>query len=435
MLSRLLACGAGISTGTALVLAVLVAGSGSVQTSAKVESGFKAAWGGSIAPPGATSATGTALAAPDPAAPPGLDLQQGPLARQCPLATVEAPWLTVAPLPEPPKLPEAPRSLEARIAFWKKVWGELGDHQTLLVDDRRPSVVHASVDCRDLYATGNSNAKEDCGARVTTARRAVQNKLKDKRAALRALHDKKLARDARQHVIGVQGRKDALDRARERARPQLAHAEALFAEQGVPRLYARAAIVESLWRPEALSRSGAAGAFQFMPKTGREWLQVVDGAVDERLDPLRSSWAAARYLKHIHNDFQSWPLVLTAYNTGPARMKRVMKERHTKDLGVIADRGTLGEYGFDGQNYYAQIVAIARLTRDDEFPLTVETGRTLEVTQDMSFADVVACTQTSPVLLARSNPALSSAVTEGKLAVPKGYVVQLPSEVTLTAMR
>ena len=94
--------------------------------------------------------------------------------------------------------------------------------------------------------------------------------------------------------------------------------------------------MESLWRPEALSRSGAGGVYQFMSKTGRQFLTVEDGVVDERLDPLRAAWAAATYMAKMAKDFNNdWPLVLTAYNTGPTRLKRVMKARHTRDIGKI----------------------------------------------------------------------------------------------------
>lgn len=354
-----------------------------------------------------------------------------PLPASCPLTPHDPPWLAVAP-PVAPTPPVEPRTLTRRVEFWKTVWSERGDNQHLLVDDRRPWVVHAEVDCRDLHAAGNAeSAKADCGARLTEARRAAQKRLKreaHKPAVLKLFDgDRKLARSAHEHLIAIQGRKDALARATARAAPSLGHTEGLFELQEVPRIYARAAIVESLWRPEALSRSGAAGAYQFMPKTGAQFLMVQEGVVDERLDPLRSAWAAAHYMSKMSRDLKDWSLVLTAYNTGPARLKRVMKVRHTRDLGKIADAGDYGEFGFDGQNYFAQIAAIGQLTAAMEFEPEPVVGRALRVDKALPFVELAACVETDVAALARDNPALAAAVVEGKEPIPEGYVARVPS--------
>ena len=360
-------------------------------------------------------------------------LQLPPRPASCPLTPSDPPWLAVTP-PLAPTAPVEPASLARRVELWRRVWGELGDRQHLVVDERRPWVVHAEVDCRALFQGGDeSTAKANCGARVADARRAAQKLLK-KTATSRELikrydGDRRLAKTAHQNLIGLQGRKDALARAKERAAPHLGHTEGLFELQEVPRIYARAAIVESLWRPEALSRSGAAGAYQFMPKTGAQFLMVDEGVVDERLDPLRSAWAAAHYMRLMSKDLKEWPLVLTAYNTGPARLKRVMKVRHTRDLGRIADAGDYGEFGFDGQNYYAQIVAIGQLTAAARFEPEPVVGRALRVDTAVSFADLAACVETDPTTLARDNPALAQAVLEGAAAVPAGYVARVPPAV------
>jgi hypothetical protein len=372
------------------------------------------------------------------------------LSGQCPKTTpVEPPWMDSGPI-APPTAPETPSSLEQRVTFWTRVWGELPDNYHLIVDERRPWVIHAEVDCRDLFGgivapvpgappdEKTVTAKSSCGGRITQARREAQAKWK--RTWSQPAHlklyagNKSLAKNAHEHLLTIQGRKDALARAKDRAGPHLGHSEGLFALEEVPRIYARAAIVESLWRPEALSRSGAAGAYQFMPKTGAQYLHVAEGVVDERLDPLRSSWAAARYMHDMSKQLdKSWPLTLTAYNTGPARLKRVMKHRKTRDLGRIADAGDWGEFGFDGQNYYAQIVAIGRLTVNDAFEPQPVTGRALRLEEGASFADVAACNDIPQDVLARANPALHDDVVEGRAHVPAGYVTYLPDNAARTA--
>jgi membrane-bound lytic murein transglycosylase D len=148
---------------------------------------------------------------------------------------------------------------------------------------------------------------------------------------------------------------------------------------------------------------------------------------------LRSSWAAARYMHDMERQLESWPLVITAYNTGPARLKKVMKVRKTRDLGRIADAGTWGEFGFDGQNYYAQIVAIGRLTLSDPFEPQPVTGRALRVEESATFADIAACADIATSVLAAANPALHDDVIAGKAPVPKGYVAYVPDDAARTA--
>ncbi len=364
---------------------------------------------------------------------------------KCPhLTPVDPPWLVVGPPPPPTaELPVAPRSLERRISFWRTVWGERGDHQHLLVDERRPWVVHADIDCRDLFqsdADNDDGARDTCSKRVAKARHDVLVRLKKhwSRPATLRLFDgnRSLARTAWKNLYHVQGRKDALERATTRADAGLGIAEGTFANADVPRVYARAAIVESLWRPEALSRSGAGGVYQFMPKTGRQFLTVEDGVVDERLDPLRAAWAAATYMAKMAKTFNhDWPLVLTAYNTGPSRLQHVIKARRTHDLGKIADAGDWHEFGFDGENYYAQIAAIGRLTADDRFEVKPFTGHAVRVETALPFATLAACVDAPKDVLADANPALAEPVVDGQLPVPAGYVAHVPTIPVTTASR
>lgn len=399
-----------------------------------------------VAPPAAP-----VVAALPPVVAPAAPVAPAPVAKpppQCPqLTAVDPPWLVVGPPPPPSAQPPvAPRSLERRIAFWLKVWGERGDNQHFLVDERHPWVVHAEVDCRDLFAGAEpgsdaaATAKDACGQRLTTARKAAQAQLKKNWATRTVLrlydNDRSLAKSADKNILDVTGRKDALARAKSRAEPALGLAEGHFANADVPRLYARAAIVESLWRPEALSRSGAGGVYQFMPKTGRQYLTVEDGVVDERLDPLRSAWAAATYLAKLSHEFDGdWPLALTAYNTGPSRLKKVIKARHTHDIGKIADGGDLGEFGFDGENYYAQIAAIGRLTADDRFEPKPVIGHAVRIDSALPFGQLAACVEAPAAALASANPALAQDVVDGKVNVPVGYVAHVPTTPVTTASR
>lgn len=83
-------------------------------------------------------------------------------------------------------------------------------------------------------------------------------------------------------------------------------------------------VIESALNPKATSRMGAAGLWQFMVATGKQYGLEVNSLVDERRDPVKSSYAAARYLKDLYKVYGDWNLVIAAYNCGPENIRKAM---------------------------------------------------------------------------------------------------------------
>ena len=84
-------------------------------------------------------------------------------------------------------------------------------------------------------------------------------------------------------------------------------------------------IIESALNPKATSRVGAAGLWQFMYGTARMYKLEINSFVDERRDPIKSSHAAARYLKDLHKIYNDWILVIAAYNCGPGNVNKAIR--------------------------------------------------------------------------------------------------------------
>jgi membrane-bound lytic murein transglycosylase D len=89
-------------------------------------------------------------------------------------------------------------------------------------------------------------------------------------------------------------------------------------------------VIESSFNPSAVSRVGAAGLWQFMIYTGKQYGLEINSLVDERRDPIKSTWAAARYLKDLYNIYHDWNLVIAAYNCGPNNINKAIRRCNGK---------------------------------------------------------------------------------------------------------
>ena len=98
-------------------------------------------------------------------------------------------------------------------------------------------------------------------------------------------------------------------------------------------------IIESALNPTAVSRVGAAGLWQFMPATGKQYGLKLNSLVDERRDPVKSSQAAARYLRDLYKIFGDWNLVIAAYNCGPENINKAIRRANN----VTSLKGADGE--------------------------------------------------------------------------------------------
>ena len=116
--------------------------------------------------------------------------------------------------------------------------------------------------------------------------------------------------------------------------PVVRELKGIFKEEGVPVELVWIAEVESAFDPDACSESGAMGLFQLMPATARRYgLRI--WPVDDRRDPAGKARVAARYLRHLHVRFGTWPLAVAAYNAGEERIAGILRITHATRLSEI----------------------------------------------------------------------------------------------------
>jgi membrane-bound lytic murein transglycosylase D len=106
--------------------------------------------------------------------------------------------------------------------------------------------------------------------------------------------------------------------------------EEILDQQGVPHELKYLTIIESALNPRAVSRVGASGLWQFMYTTGKIYDLQVNSLVDERRDPIKASYAAAKYLKDLYGIYKDWTLALAAYNCGPGNVNKAIKRSKGK---------------------------------------------------------------------------------------------------------
>jgi membrane-bound lytic murein transglycosylase D len=341
------------------------------------------------------------------------------------------------PVPRPPEL-------ERDVQFWIRVYSEITTHSGFLHDERNLGVIYDT-----LRFTPDTSSRE--------RQRAVDGKRDQIIAALRRIaastagelsKDDQRIRDlwgaeatasqlldATQFIRYQLGQSDRFRAGLERSGAWQAHIAETFASLGLPAQLAVLPHVESSFNPAAYSKVGAAGLWQFMRSTGRRYMRI-DNAVDDRMDPFRSTEAAAQLLSYNYRLLGTWPLALTAYNHGAAGMRRAKDAMGTDDIVKILRYHKSPTFGFASRNFYVSFLAALEIdSHPDKY------FGSLKRAQEIKFQEVELPAQAPPTLLARAlkvdrdrlrelNPSLRPAVWQGHRPVPKGYRLRLPIDGT-----
>jgi membrane-bound lytic murein transglycosylase D len=198
-------------------------------------------------------------------------------------------------------------------------------------------------------------------------------------------------------------------------------------QEGVPQDLIYLAQAESAFQPEAVSRAGARGIWQFMPYRGEEYDLERNYWMDDRSDPEKATRAAARHMRDLYSMFGDWYLVMAAYNSGPLNVQRAIERTGYADFWELQKRRALPK---QTQNYVPIILALALVAKDParygvqvspEVPpkteaVTLDHPISLQLAADASGADVDDLRLLNPELLRNVTPN----IPEFRLTLPLG---------------
>jgi membrane-bound lytic murein transglycosylase D len=156
----------------------------------------------------------------------------------------------------------------------------------------------------------------------------------------------------------------------------------ILEEEGIPGEMAFLPLIESGFNPRAYSRQKAAGYWQFIPSTGKRYGLAINWWVDERRDPVKSTRAAAAYLKDLHGMFDSWSLAMAAYNAGEAKIMKALRRTRSSDYwGLLTTQYIKRET----KNYVPRFIAARLIAANPE-----EYGFTdIEYHEDFTYDEVI----------------------------------------------
>jgi membrane-bound lytic murein transglycosylase D len=333
-----------------------------------------------------------------------------------------------------------PPALEPDIRFWIRVYTEVTTDQGLIHDDWNLNLVYEVL----RFDPASSPSQRE--RRVAEAKAHYAALLKRFAAGATAdltPHEKRIL-DAFGDKPRPQDFLDAIDRIRfqlgqaDRFHEGLIRSAAwetniarVLRRHGVPEEIAALPHVESSFNPEAYSKVGAAGLWQFMPSTAKRFMRV-DGIVDERLDPYSATEAAANLMLYNYRLLGSWPLTVTAYNHGPGGLRRAQDELGTSDIAVIVKRYQGATFGFASRNFYVAFLAALEVDRHAEkyfgpLPRLPATDNTpVELPDYIAVTTLAKAFKVDLGALKVLNPALRPPIWNGSRLVPRGYALRLP---------
>jgi membrane-bound lytic murein transglycosylase D len=338
-----------------------------------------------------------------------------------------------------------PENLKDNVVFWKKIYTEISLKEGLLHDREHPLIILKKISIKGMTRRQKGRLIKKEKARLQALFKEITTQPESSwssQAKTIYLMYKKHGlegnlEDAGERLRFQQGQKERYARGLYRSGAYIDTIRAIFARYNIPERLCYLPHVESSFYPNAYSKVGAAGLWQFMRGTGRLYM-TINYSIDERRDPILSTYAAAKLLTHNYNTLQSWPLAITAYNHGLNGMKRAVAQTGSKDIGVIIKRHKGRLFKFASKNFYSCFLAASEIAKNPKkyFPDAT-------FASPLKYQDIILQYYMRPSILAKHigiskkeleelNLAIRPVVFRQNKLIPKGTKIHIPLSVSLS---
>jgi membrane-bound lytic murein transglycosylase D len=335
------------------------------------------------------------------------------------------------------------KSIKPNVDFWKSIYSQYTTKQNVVHDNIHLDIVYEII---PLEASTTRNARRRNSQKNRNSLKKYQGILKKLATSNSPKNDdelkianlwKKYYRGPETYIAAARniriqkGQKDRFINGVIRSGAFLEQIKSIFRQNGLPEDLAYIPHVESSFNYKAYSKFGASGIWQFTRSTGRRYM-TVNYEVDERRDPIRATYAAAKYLKNSYKMLQNWPMSITSYNHGLNGVKRAWKKHHNYENIFNSYKGRL--FKFASRNFYSEFIAAREVAKNYKTYFghlklaTVNHTKAIEIPGYASAKKIAAYFNMSVSRLQDLNPALKSTVFEEQKFIPVGYLLRVPNE-------
>ncbi len=328
--------------------------------------------------------------------------------------------------------------IENNVRFWENIYGRYSTSQAVIHDSDNLKIVYEILPIFNQRIPGASKINKPIfkGIKKKYSRilkqlaRGVKPRTQEEKrvAALFGSVSRKRLQKAADSVRIQIGQKDRFLEGVILSGAYMTEIKKIFKQQGLPEDLAYLPHVESSFNLKAYSKLGASGIWQFTRPTGKQFLSI-NYVIDERQDPILASHAATQFLKNNYTLLGSWPLALTAYNYGPAGMRRALTAHHT--YPNIFRHYRQGYFKFASRNFYSEFLAAVTVAKKLEKSPSIRLNSPVKTLNFplpayVAIGDLCRYFNVSPEKIKALNPALRKPVFQGKKYLPQGFILHLP---------
>jgi len=329
-------------------------------------------------------------------------------------------------------------SMIKRVNFWEKVYTQITTREAFIHDSDNVSIIYKKVKLkRTRKAQKRASKKEK--KRIAKIIKSIANKnyknlSKNEKHYAKIIgkkNKKTLYRMARR-IRYQYGLKDRYYKGLVRSYAYMDFLDKEFKRRNLPNELKYLPHVESSFNYRASSKVGAAGIWQFMRSTAKQYKLKVGYVVDERRDPLKATRAAARLLKDNYRMLKSWPLALTAYNQGVGNIRKAVRKVGSKNINKIVDRYNGRNFGFASKNFYATYMATVNISKNPSryFPKFKKPRKfrysEISLKRPYTVNEVSKALNISKKVIKEFNPSIRRSAFKSPLYLPRGFALHIP---------